>query len=98
MAASWRAALRATGRRLRDSPDMHSWHKTARWIGATGRDGLSDSRLASAVAEVILAGASGKRFYEFTAWAVMQITCICSCCPVPPPQITHWIKGDGGAG
>ena len=57
-----------------------------RWLG--------DSRLASAVAEVILAGASEKRFYELMAWAVMPNHVHVLMLPKAPlPQTTHWIKG-----
>jgi len=61
---------------------------------ALGSQWLSDSRVAKAVAEAILAGASEKRFYELTAWAIMPNHVHLLVLPkVPLPQITQWIKG-----
>jgi REP element-mobilizing transposase RayT len=57
-----------------------------RWLG--------DSRLANSVAEIILAGANEKKFYELIAWAVMPNHVHILALPKAPlPQITQWIKG-----
>ena len=62
------------------------WADGARW--------LSDSRVAHAVAETILAGESERAFYELMAWAVMPNHVHVLVLPkVPLAHITHWIKG-----
>jgi REP element-mobilizing transposase RayT len=61
---------------------------------AKGPRWLNDSRLANAVAEAIMAGATEKQFYELTAWAVMPNHVHILVLPkVPLRQITQWIKG-----